>query len=93
MTLYKKLDGNIPQAALMLRVNHQRKNRFNDAYSISSWAVEAVEYCYQAGIISGKGDNLFKPEDTASRAEVATIITNLIKAAVSDLFSLNLTQL
>lgn len=68
-----------------LDVNSVRPlQKFNDAYGISSWAVEAVEYCYQAGIISGKGDNLFKPKDTASRAEVATIITNLIKGVLSE---------
>ena len=73
---YIKIEG--------LDMNYVRPlHKFNDAYGISSWAVEAVEYCYQAGIISGKGDNFFKPEDTASRAEVATIITNLIKAVFS----------
>lgn len=47
---------------------------FSDAGKISSWAVSAVASMQQAGIISGKGNNLFCPQDNAKRAEVAAIL-------------------
>lgn len=52
---------------------------FNDNNKISNWAVEKVHFMKQAGIISGKGDNCFKPFDTATRAEVSVVIHNLIE--------------
>ncbi len=49
---------------------------FPDAANVSDWAKEAVEICAKAGIINGKGDGSLDPQGTASRAEVATLITN-----------------
>ncbi len=49
---------------------------FSDEAEISSWAAAAVEVCQKAGIVSGKGDGRFDPKGTASRAEVATLLTN-----------------
>ncbi len=54
---------------------------FADADKISSWAHEAVAWCAQNGIITGKGGNSFAPEDTAQRAEVAAILTRYLKLA------------
>ncbi len=49
---------------------------FNDASSVSSWAEFAVDYMRLTGIISGSG-GLFRPKDTATRAEAATIFWKL----------------
>ena len=50
---------------------------FTDGASISPWAKEAVSYMQRAGIISGKPDGSFRPQGTATRAEVAAILMNL----------------
>lgn len=50
---------------------------FTDSNMIASWAKEAVSYCQTRGIISGDAKGAFNPSKTATRAEVAVIITNL----------------
>ena len=52
---------------------------FKDAGEISSYAVNALTWANQAGIISGKGDNLLDPKGKATRAEAAQIIINFLK--------------
>ncbi len=49
---------------------------FSDMSSVSSWAKSAVEYMRVTGIISGS-NGLFRPKDTATRAEAATIFWKL----------------
>jgi hypothetical protein len=46
---------------------------FADAAKISAWATEAVQWAVQAGIVTGHDDGTFGPQDTATRAQVATI--------------------
>ena len=53
---------------------------FTDADKIADWAKDAVELCAAAGIVQGPGDGSFNPQGTASRAEVATLITNFCNA-------------
>ncbi len=55
---------------------------FSDDSSISQWAKEAVYTLAGAGVVSGKGNNMFCPKDNLTRAEAAKIIY----------FSLNLTE-
>ena len=55
---------------------------FSDDSSISEWAKEAVYTLAGAGVVSGKGNNMFCPKDNLTRAEAAKIIY----------FSLNLTE-
>ena len=55
------------------------KINFTDDLSISKWAKDAVYYVQQAGIINGMPDGSFKPKNTATRAEVATILMYLDK--------------
>ena len=50
---------------------------FADKASVSSWAAEAVENCRAWGLIAGAPDGKFYPQNTATRAEVATVIYNL----------------
>jgi len=58
-------------------------NAFADSGKISPWSSEAVNLCRQAGLIQGKGDNLFDPKGNASRAEVATMFMKLINMKLS----------
>lgn len=50
---------------------------FGDSAKIASWAVEAVENCRTWGLIAGAPDGNYYPQNTATRAEVATVIYNL----------------
>jgi len=55
------------------------ENTFADQNSISPWALEAVLSIQNAGIIVGKPGNLFDPQNTATRAEVATVFRRMIE--------------
>jgi len=57
---------------------------FHDDAGISDYAKEAVEYFFRAGIISGKPGNVFDPQGTATRAEVATMIMRFLEAAAEE---------
>lgn len=73
------------QAALMLArafaVSEGDKTgtKFADAAKISSWAAPMVYGMEAAGYINGYQGN-FNPKNTITRAEVATIINNTVKA-------------
>lgn len=47
---------------------------FDDASEISEYAVSAMQYVVQTGIISGKTQNTINPKDKTTRAEVAVIL-------------------
>ena len=49
---------------------------FADYGSISDWAVEAVQWAVNAGLLSGVGGNQLDPAGTATRAQVAQILMN-----------------
>ena len=51
---------------------------FADNQSISEWAKKAVALIQGTGIISGKGDGLFKPLDNVTRAESSKILIGMI---------------
>lgn len=52
---------------------------FSDENDFSDYAAEAVNALVNAGVISGKGDNLFAPADYLTRAEAARVIYELTK--------------
>lgn len=52
---------------------------FADSDSVSEWAKTAVAYAAKNGIVSGKGNNIFDPNGTATRAELAQIFYNMFK--------------
>ena len=54
---------------------------FADHNSISYWAIEGVTAIQAAGLITGHPDGRFAPQDTATRAEVATIFARFIIVA------------
>lgn len=53
---------------------------FLDMSTVSDEAKEAVSYMKKYGIISGFGSNAYAPQQTATRAQVAQIFMNMIKA-------------
>jgi hypothetical protein len=55
---------------------------YPDAASISSYAQDAALYCQSTGIIGGRTGGVFAPQETATRAEVATIIQHFIETVM-----------
>ncbi len=49
---------------------------FADGDTIDSYAVDAVDWARANGIMNGRTGNIFAPQDSATRAEVATILMN-----------------
>lgn len=52
---------------------------FQDRSSISSYAAASVTACQRAGVITGYGDGTFKPRQTASRAEAASLYARFLE--------------
>ncbi|QHI71667.1 DUF3783 domain-containing protein [Aminipila terrae] len=57
----------------------QDSKKFTDENLIADYAQDAVIKLQEAGIINGKNEKNFAPKDTATRAEAAKIIAELIK--------------
>jgi hypothetical protein len=55
---------------------------FADESEIAEYAKNAVQTLYGGGIISGKGNNLFDPQGSATRAEVASILHRFIEKSL-----------
>ena len=55
---------------------------FADHAKISSWAKDAVKAMQQAGIFSGKANNLFDPKGNVTRAEAATVLHRFVEAII-----------
>jgi hypothetical protein len=51
-----------------------------DAGSIKAWAVDAFRWAMGTGVISGYEDKTVRPQNSASRAELATILMRFISA-------------
>jgi hypothetical protein len=51
-----------------------------DAAGISTWAADAFKWAMDAGIITGYDDKTVKPQNSATRAEVATILMRFVSA-------------
>ncbi|MEA4894191.1 MAG: S-layer homology domain-containing protein [Oscillospiraceae bacterium] len=56
-----------------------RSTYFSDADQISDYAVSGVNTLVNAGIIKGKTGNIFDPQGTATRAEVAAMLERLVE--------------
>lgn len=52
---------------------------FTDQDSIAAWAQEGVAAIQAAGLITGHPDGNFAPQDTATRAEVATLFARFLE--------------
>jgi hypothetical protein len=51
---------------------------FADDKDIPAWAKASVAYVKQTGIVQGKRDNQFAPQDHATRAEAVTVLLNML---------------
>lgn len=58
-------------------------DRFTDGNTVSSYALDALRWAVETGIISGKGDGILDPTGKATRAEVAAILHRFITALES----------
>lgn len=52
---------------------------FTDGASVSSYAVEPMNWAVGTGLLSGVGNNMINPTGNATRAEAATILTRYCK--------------
>jgi len=59
------------------------ENTFADSAKISTYAKDAVKQMQMAGVISGKNDNIFDPQGTATRAEVSAVMRRFVELAIS----------
>ncbi len=55
---------------------------FTDSARISSWAKHAVSICAKAGLMRGDTDGKFRPQDTVTRAESASVLAAFLQTAV-----------
>ena len=49
-------------------------SEYDDAFQVSEWAVDAVKWATEKGVIKGTTVTTLSPKDTATRAQAATII-------------------
>ncbi|MDF2651030.1 MAG: pknD 3, partial [Paenibacillus sp.] len=64
--------------ALKLSVESEPTTNFADDKNIPSWAKGAVAKMKKLGIVHGKGDNHFAPQDHATRAEAVTVLLKML---------------
>lgn len=50
---------------------------FTDSKEIAQWAKEAVTYCAETGLLLGRPDGSFDPEESVTRAEMACVMRRL----------------
>lgn len=55
---------------------------FEDTASVA-WAQEAINACYKKGIISGRTETVFAPQDNVTRAEFIKMLTIALNKSVS----------
>lgn len=56
---------------------------YADYEAVNPWAIDAMSWAVENGIISGKEDNVLDPQGSASRAEVATMLMRFIQATTT----------
>ena len=55
---------------------------YEDYETVSSWAVSAVDWAVNAGLISGTSATTLTPQGSATRAEIATILMRFVESFV-----------
>lgn len=68
MHRYAVYKGTAPTGAWAIRLTYA------DLADISDYAAEGVMYCTLKGIMQGRDNNMFVPQDDATRAEIAAIL-------------------
>ena len=54
---------------------------YDDAFEVSDWAVSAMQWAVGSGLVTGRTATTLNPKDSASRAEIATIVMRYFLAA------------
>ena len=57
----------------------RKEPNFSDADEASDWALEALRWAVENGIINGIGNGLLDPGGLATRAQVAQMLKNFIE--------------
>ena len=70
---YKGADVNIGEGTNILS--------YSDAATVSAFAVPAMQWAAGSGLVSGRTSETLNPKDTATRAEIATIIMRYCEMA------------
>ncbi|MBE7003732.1 MAG: hypothetical protein E7425_05520 [Ruminococcaceae bacterium] len=67
---------------------------YDDAFDVSQWAIPAMQWAVGSGVIGGKTQSTLAPKDTATRAEIAVIMTRLprVRITMNALIEANSTQ-
>ena len=58
---------------------------FNDGHEISPFALEALRWAVENGILNGDGDGQLAPQDQATRAQAAQMLKNFIEHQEEDI--------
>jgi len=66
--------------ALKLQIGEDGSTGFADDEAIPSWAKVAVKALRDLGIVSGRGNNEFSPNDMATRAEAVVMLLRMLEA-------------
>ena len=53
---------------------------FDDANSVSDWAMDGMKFCVSNGIIQGKSETTLDPKGYATRAELAQMLSQFLEA-------------
>ena len=72
------ISGTTSSPVTQLPQNTETKTVFKDINS-NHWAAEAITKLYEMGIISGKGEGTYAPDDLVTRAEVAKLMCTSAK--------------
>jgi len=48
---------------------------YHDDHHVSDWAMDGLQWANETGIVTGMGDNTLAPKESATRAQIATIIS------------------
>jgi hypothetical protein len=65
--------------ALGINVDKNAQSSFADAGEMPSWAVPYIAAAAKARLIQGRGNNLFAPNDRATRAEAVNLILSMLQ--------------
>jgi len=70
--------------ALQLPTGATSQTGFSDDDRIPGWAKNAVEALRRLGIVSGRGDSKYVPNDTATRAETVVTLLRMLNRSVQN---------
>lgn len=65
---------------LDIAVGEGSESSFDDSDKVADYAVKAIQYMVGTGLLKGKTDTTINPNDTTTRAEIATIFERFIRA-------------